>query len=420
MYLDNLNKLEQRITELEKRLKAYENAHTPSSKQRFPKRQKSDGSKKNGRPKGYPGSTRKTPTPDRTVKLTSKKCPYCKSHRITSRKEKRRIIEDIPEPVQTKITEFIVVSYSCDECGREFETKHKNLPDQGRFGNNLLTHVSLMKFQDRLPFRKVQEALERQYGLEITHSSVLDFTHRVSLKVRKEYDIILKRIRLSDVVYVDETGMKVDGKKYWIWIFVTANDTIVVLRKSRGGNVLEEVLGKDYQGIIVCDGWKVYPKFTDRLQRCWAHLLREARFLSRNVEEATILSERLHRLYSTLTSVLDTGPPVHLRSVIKINAEKTMRGLIRKNYQSEEVQQFITKIKNGFDYWFTFVEHPEVEPTNNIAERSLREHVIHRKIIGTLRNEKGTFIHETMMSVLATWKQQGHNTYEKLVETLRS
>jgi hypothetical protein len=47
-----------------------------------------------------------------------------------------------------------------------------------------------------------------------------------------------------------------------------------------------------------------------------------------------------------------------------------------------------------------------VEPTNNRAERTLRELVVQRKIIGTLRNEKG-IIYETVPTLLATWKQRG-------------
>ncbi|RZN44054.1 MAG: IS66 family transposase, partial [Methanosarcinales archaeon] len=69
-------------------------------------------------------------------------------------------------------------------------------------------------------------------------------------------------------------------------------------------------------------------------------------------------------------------------------------------------EKLIGKIENGFEYWFTFVTYPGVEPTNNRAERAqIAGHVFQRKIIGTLRNEKGTSIHERIMTVLATWAQ---------------
>ena len=83
------------------------------------------------------------------------------------------------------------------------------------------------------------------------------------------------------------------------------------------------------------------------------------------------------------------------------------------------MEKLIGKIENGFEYWFTFVLHSDVEPTNKRVERALREHVVPRKIIGTLRNEKGTSIHERVMTVLTTWAQQGLNSFQMLRLKLR-
>ena len=70
-------------------------------------------------------------------------------------------------------------------------------------------------------------------------------------------------------------------------------------------------------------------------------------------------------------------------------ARAVLRQIIGGEYTNENVRKLIGKISNGFEYWFTFVIHPGVEPTNNKAERAIREHVVQRKIIGILRNEKG-------------------------------
>lgn len=153
---------------------------------------------------------------------------------------------------------------------------------------------------------KVSEALERTYGLSVTPATVLDITRRVAWWLLPEYTRILERIRSAPVVYVDETGARVDGRRIWIWVFATLTDTLIVIRRSRG----KRVLGKDFRGVIVCDGWRSYPGFTDLIQRCWAHLLREARYLAEHVEEAKPLSEALHRLYSGLRRwAVDKPPP---------------------------------------------------------------------------------------------------------------
>ena len=87
-------------------------------------------------------------------------------------------------------------------------------------------------------------------------------------------------------------------------------------------------------------------------------------------------------------------------------------------YESAEVRRFAAKIRNGIGHWFTFLVVPGVEPTNNRAERALREHVVQRKIMGTFRNGKGTRIYETVMTVLASWKQQGRDLSQTLGEAL--
>jgi transposase len=101
-------------------------------------------------------------------------------------------------------------------------------------------------------------------------------------------------------------------------------------------------------------------------------------------------------------------------------AIEALRYSMVKEYFSEKVRKFIGKISNGFEYWFTFIINPGVEPTNNRAERALRPQVVLRKILGTLRNDKGTSIHERIMTTLATWGQKGLDSLQMLTTMLDS
>ena len=198
-------------------------------------------------------------------------------------------------------------------------------------------------------------------------------------------------------------------------MYTTETDTLIVLRKSRGSDVIKEILGKNYSGVIVCDGWKPYtllPKAT--LQRCWSHILREADYTAEKENEAKPLAKTLHRLYKQTTKAAGKDPPEWKRQQLYQKAQKTLHKWTQKNYTTKKVQKLVNKIRNGFHHWFTFITHPNVEPTNNRAERALREHVIIRKIIGTLRNTNGTQTHETITTLLATWKQHNLNPYTQL------
>jgi transposase-like protein len=404
---------------LKRRLRLYENPNTPPSRRRYPRRRSSTRSGRYpGRPKGYPGRTRPRPRPE-VVKPPPMKerCERCGSPLGEPCYVNHHLVEEISNPSPKRVIDFLEFRWECIVCGAETVSRHPDCPPNGRFGRNVYVQTTLMKYELRLPLRKVQAALERQ-GLKVTPSTVLEILRRTAVWLRPEYERILQRIRDADVVYTDETGLKVDGKKHWIWTFTTRNETLIAVRRSRGKKVLKEILGRRFRGVIVCDGWRSYSSFTSRIQRCWAHLLREAEYLSESVEEAKPLSQALHELYRRINIPPGDKPPPEEAARLVEEAKAEMLRLTRGPYRSEEVSKFAVKIRNGIDHWFTFLTTPGVEPTNNRAERALREHVVQRKIMGTLRNEKGTFIHETIMTVLATWKQRGLNPSETLSTAL--
>jgi transposase len=409
--------LKGRIAYLEARLAQYENAHTPPSKKRGDNRKKdhNDGDKgKPGQKAGHKGLTRPIAKPSREVHVTIDLCPDCGAKLGDPFRIESKIVEEIPEPQPVTVTEYKICHYICPCCQKEVVGTDSGCPNEGMFGNNTIAQVALLKYGDRLPHRKIRDTLKRVYGLIISPATILDLTRRAADAVQSEYNAILNRVRNAQVLYVDETSIDVQGKNHWIWVFTTQAETFFVIRKSRGMKVLLEVLTRKFKGTIVCDGWKSYSGFTNHLQRCWAHLLRESKDLAEKVPEAVPLHEALRSIYDQLIDALKNDPPPKVRRVRWYLARARLNQLVNRGYANLKVKSFIGKISNGFEFWFTFVIQPGVEPTNNRAERALRENVVLRKIIGTLRNCKGTSIHERLMTVLATWSLQGLDSLQTL------
>ncbi len=414
-------KLRQENVELRRRLQAYENPHTPPSRRLiYPRpRLRTHGPRFPGRPRGHRGSTRPRPQPDAVVEPPPKeRCTCCGSPLGEPSLVGHRVVEEIGTPAPRQVIDYLEYEWMCGACGSRTSSRHPDCPPLGRLGRNALVQATLLKFQDRLPHAKVSEALERTYGLKVAPATVLDITNRVAGWLRPEYLSVRDRIRASPVVYVDETGEKVDGARHWLWCFTTDVDTLAVIRRSRGKRVLEETLGKGWGGVIVCDGWRSYPNYSGRIQRCWAHLLREADCLAEHVDEAGPLRRALHRLHRDLGEALLEDPPPGERARIAGWARRRLGRWLGREYSSLDVKRFVGKVRNGFGYWFTFVTVSGVELTNNRAERALKEHVVQRKIIGTFRNGKGTWIYETVMTLLATWRLRGLNPSMALAESL--
>ncbi len=404
--------LEIEINKLQRRLLAYENAHTPpslSKKKRIPR----ESSGKLGAPLGHPRYERKEPEIDEEIiHQINETCPFCNSA-LDSKEVLEIIEEEMPDMKKVKCIKHLIEWSFCKNCKKRVIAKNNAPAD--RFGPNLRSKITLLKHDDRLPLRKVEQALLRDHNFEISHTGIMKIIRQVGKKLSEPYCEIIKTVRSSNVVYVDETGYKLDGENWWLWTFVCENVVLFVIRKSRSKKVVEEILGKDYKGIISCDGWKVYESFSSSLQRCWAHLLRESFHLKEKHKGFEKYHRMLKEIFDRIIQIRLKPPRENERMVIIDGMKEEMRELINKIKFEPNYKKFATTIENGIEYWFTCLRCLEVEPTNNYAEQSLRELIVQRKIMGGLRSEKGAETLEVISTMIATWKKQG----KPLMETLK-
>ena len=450
--LERITALETRVDELEqeneelkrenkqlhkenKRLRAkvrwYEGPHTPPSKEQSDQEESSssdddeddeqprtDGGTP-GRKPGHDAEWRSAPDPDEEVEVTCDCCPDCGEVFDESAGVSPRLVEEIPDPQPPEVTQYNRHHYECHSCGSETVASHPDCPDEGQFGVNVVAQAALSRYDHRLPYRKIADRFEQLHGLELSGASAWHATERAARAGRYEYERIRQHIQEAEVVHVDETGIKRDGEQAWIWTFRTENHTLYAVRESRGSDVPKEVLGEDFTGTVVCDGWTAYPAFSDNLQRCWAHILREAKDAADQQEEGEPIYRALTQVYVALQIRLESDLTVRERAELQRVARREIESLIERSVPDGPVATLLRKIEGGLDHWLTFVGEPAVSPTNNAAENALREPVVLRKIIGTLRNDRGMFVHETILSLLATWGQQGRNPYDELKRVVR-
>lgn len=405
--------LEGKVCALEKRLLMYENAHTPPSLQKKKKRIPRESSGKLGAPVGHPKYEREEPKIDEVIHHSVNDCPYCNS-KLDVKEILEVLEEEIPDMKKVKAIKHQIEWAICPNCKKRVMAKNNAPAD--RFGPNLRSHITLLKHDDRLPLRKVKSTLFRNHDFKITHTGIMKIIRAVAKKLREPYHDIIKQARSSDVVYADETGYKLNGDQWWLWTFVYENGVLFVIRKSRSKSVVEEILGKKFEGIISCDGWKSYESFSNRLQRCWAHLLRESHQLLQNHKNFEFYNKQLNELFGEIKEIRLKPPNEKKRRELAEKMRERLFTIARRMEKEPYAKTLATKIKNGINYWFTCVEHLKVEPTNNFAEQALRELIVQRKIMGGLRSEKGAETLEIISTMIATWKKQG----KPLLETVRS
>jgi len=407
--------LEKENERLKKKLRRYENPHTPPSKDERRIKSRSNFKSKTGLPvgkrRGYKGRTREKKKPTDFINCFEGLCVKC-GKLNTPNKIKEKIYEEIPKPQPTKVIQARWGYYKCG-CGHSWESKHPDIPLIGQVGKNAQTHITLLRFDDRLPLRKTAAALERQFDFKVTSKAVFDITQRVGAKVTPKYKEIQKKIRRAKVLNIDETKIKVQGVWYYVWIFRSSKFIFFTIRRQRNRKVLDEILGYNYKGIIGCDGLSAYKEYTKYLQRCWAHILRETKELAEKYDDAKPMHQWMKDLFAIVKSASIKDPPSKRRKIYD-KCVREMTWLIERFSSYNHLTKVITTIKNGLEFRFTRILHPTVEPTNNRAENGLRELVVMKKIMGTLRNEQGAEIFAKIMTLISTWRLQAKSPYAEL------
>ena len=258
-------------------------------------------------------------------------------------------------------------------------------------GRNVLSTISLLWSVARLPQRKISYVMESLYHLNLSAATVGHALENVSESLEAFHEKVRKKINGSNRANFDETGMPVAGRKGWIWIAAIEKYAFVQVAMSRGADVLERYF-PNFRGVATVDGWKSYRYF-QLLQRCWAHPLREAEILALRAngrggkEEAEYLLSSLRSLFHETKEELKEHPPPNRK--LHDKSLRKLRYLLSKKYTDADVLEFVSKLKSASKDLFTFTLYRGVEPTNNHAERELREPIVHRKIRGQLKSEKG-------------------------------
>jgi len=391
-----------RIESLERRLQAYENAHTPSSRQRKNNTRKDDNKPRfPGKPPGSAGGGINLPPAEQKVEHTLQSCPDCHGHLERRGARTQRVIDFPEKPLA--VTEHHMLRYFCSSCAILLEA---NGP-RDIYGPRLRSIIVMLKNQT-LSCGKIAEFF-RQLGAPSMSAAEVqrihgEFAAKLEAKQRKNKE----EIRQAPYVHADETGLRKDGKNGYVWGVFTPTITILSATMSRGREHIKSLLG-DYKGVIVTDGYNAYDDFSLR-QRCWAHLLREFKKYAEKNSEIDIQYTRLKQLYAIMKGLL--GKPPGAEAIQKVKEEfldiVTCLSVIRQG------RKLATHLHNGGDDWFTALHHPSVPLENNHAERGLRHIVLHRKMMGCYRNEKGKRFIDIVISMLQTWKLQRKNIFMEL------
>ena len=412
---------DKRIADLERQLATRQRNSTNSSKPPSSdglagaQRRRCSSRKKSGRkPGGQPGhmghDRQPVEKPDRMEEILPQTCKHCgtalpqaSGERQTVGDVFRRQIMDLPEVIVPVVTEYQYPKLVCPCCQKgtraELRPEHEH-----EIGERLTATISYLIGARKMTRRDVSATLHDLLGVDISVGSVQKAWEETADAVAAPYTELEQALPTEPVLNGDETGSRTNGDKRWVWVLCSPWFVFYHIASSRGVEVLVQLLGKAFAGILCSDRCPTYLSYHRGLaQFCWAHLQRTLKGIGEfaSTEDAVHFARdrlsavgRLFDLWYRFRGEAGSGEGLLTRGELieqSIPIQKKICRLAAKYLDSEarEVRNLATAIYKHWDQLFTFLEHEGVEPTNNFSERVLRLFVLIRKITYGNRSAKG-------------------------------
>ena len=346
---------------------------------------------------------------------------------------RRHQVADLPRVVAT-VTEYQLHTLTCPQCGEQTTAPLPVGVPTGMLGARPLALIATCTGQYHLSKRATATLLADCFGLPLGDATICAAEQTVSAALEAPVAAVAAAVRDADRKWMDETGWRQQrdpdpgdappaGKlpKAWLWIVVTPEATLVRIRRSRGSRVVTELLGATPTGIIHTDRWNGYHGLPPpQRQLCWAHLTREFTKLSeRSGEAARIgaeLLEHTHQLFTLWHRYQDgalTWPAVQeaLAPLQTAVGDLLRDGVAHADKQTARTCRDLLKLEAAL---WTLGRVPGVEPTNNRAERGIRQGVLFRHVSFGTHSGAGSRFVERVMTAVATCKQQHRNVLDYL------
>lgn len=427
-----------RITALEQELArrkgrgrggAREASSSPTSSSSKSSRKKPSSGRSPGGQPGHEGHGRSFVPVERVdaiVPLKPTACRHCgQSLQGDDRHPQRHQVVEIP-PVRVEVTEYQLHTLRCRHCDALTEAGWPEGVSRRTFGPRVQAWVGLLSGAYRLSKRNIVALFADAFGVDLALGSVSALEQEVSAALAAPVEAARAYVQEQPAVHLDETGWRQARAKAWLWTASTAAVTVFAIRRSRGREVADELLGPEKgQRIVVSDRYSAYGHLScSRRQICWAHLQRTfEEFVARGGEAARVGKELLaltHQLFTWWHRVRDGTLQ---RSSFQTYVSDQLRWRVRyhlgngqlcHNAQTAATCGNLLAVAPAL---WTFVRRPGVEPTNNAAERALRHGVLWRHTSFGTHSPEGSRFVERVLTVRDTLRQQQRNVLEYLTAT---
>jgi transposase len=289
----------------------------------------------------------------------------------------------------------------------------------GLLGPRLTALVAYLKGVCHASYSTVGKFLRTVVGLSIARGLLNKVIGKVTQALEQPYQELLENLPRQARLNVDETGHEVQGQQWWTWCFRASLYTLFKIDPTRSADVLIEVLGQEFDGVLGCDCFSAYRRYMRELgvtvQFCLAHLIRDVKLLTtlpdrREQAYGERLRQALRQLFLVFHQRGEVSEALTRTRLLAARAE-VLRQAQTDVPAGQQAQALAARLRKYGAAYFTFITTPGVEPTNDLAEQVIRFVVIDRHITQGTRSAGGSHWCERIWSVIATCAQPGQSVF---------
>ena len=374
-----------------------------------PKAKKNKKKKRRKRP-GCGNVNKKDIAPDEVNHIPLDCCPDCGTDLSDTegREDLGRIVEDIaPAQDKTRLSKEIAQSKWCPRCKRMVSSKTEKALPGSDIGLNATIEMAYLWVMSALSLPKIQALAQSFRALQISTAGISRIMIRLSGILQPVYDEILADVKQGVRIWADETGWRVKGELWWLWIFANERSAYYWADKTRGSPVVERLFGEIFYGILIVDGWHAYTKIVCAKQTCMAHIFRKIRaFIDAYPQYRSIM-----KFYLKLRKIIRDGEKLQkqrneLNEMVFQRRLKALRqkldGLLTWKNPNIILQDVIKKVRRQKELILTFVEHEGATHHNNYGEYIIKKGVVKRKMSGGSMSAQGARAYACIQSIAMT------------------
>src|SRR4051794_25678899 len=350
-------------------------------------------------------------------------CPTC-GHGLQPNTTAPRVVQQVEiHEVPLSIEEHCSHPGWCPHCQK---LRHASLPltieRGGLVGPRLTTLIAYLKGACHASFSTIRKFLRDVVQVTLSRGQLAKIIGKVSGALERPYAELLEDLPAQARLNIDETGHQQNAARMWTWCFRAGLYTLFKIDPTRSGDVLIEVLGKEFNGVLGCDYFSAYRRYRREfgvlLQFCLAHLIRDVKFLTtladaRDRAYGERLREALRRLFAVIHRREHLSPQA-FQDQLKAARAEVLRCGTQGVPETKPSRNLAKRFEVHGESYFRFLTEPGVEPTNNLAEQAIRFVVLDRLVTQGTRSEAGNRWCERIWTVIATCEQQGRSVFDDL------